>query len=188
MTHKYPLARPMLLLKSKIEVEEKQINVKLHIKGAEFLKLKKSDKTLQKTIKNLLGKEYHINIIEELNSEDMQKYEEHIKALEEQELKKNIIQYVEEEQPEPIPEYINPDYQMPDLEEPQEVHQEYIMGKPSKAKENKVKIKDITANDGRVTLEGRILTCEARETKSGKGMINYELYDGTGTIACKSFS
>ncbi len=186
MTHKYPLARPMLLLKSKIEVEEKQINVKLHIKGAEFLKLKKSDKTLQKTIKNLLGKEYHINIIEELNSEDMQKYEEHIKALEEQELQKNIIQYVEEEQP--VPEYIDPDYQMPDLEEPQEVHQEYIMGKPSKAKENKVKIKDITANDGRVTLEGRILTCEARETKSGKGMINYELYDGTGTIACKSFS
>ena len=66
--------------------------------------------------------------------------------------------------------------------------QEYIMGKPSKAKENLVKIKDITANDGRVTLEGRILTSEVRETKSGKGMIICDLYDGTGTITCKSFA
>ena len=62
------------------------------------------------------------------------------------------------------------------------------MGKPSKAKEKHMKIKDITANDGRVTLEGRIVTCECRETKSGKGMIIYELYDGTGTITCKSFA
>ena len=62
------------------------------------------------------------------------------------------------------------------------------MGKPSKAKEKKVKIKDITANDGRVTLEGRIISNQARETKSGKGMIILELYDGTGTITCKSFA
>ncbi len=62
------------------------------------------------------------------------------------------------------------------------------MGKPSKAKEKKVKIQKITANDGRVTLEGRIISNQARETKSGKGMIILELYDGTGTITCKSFA
>ena len=51
-----------------------------------------------------------------------------------------------------------------------------------------IKIKDITANDGKVTIEGRVLSCEARETKSGKGMLIIDLYDGTGTITCKSFA
>ena len=62
------------------------------------------------------------------------------------------------------------------------------MGKPSKAKEKHINIKDITANDGRVTLEGRILTSEVRQTKSGKGMLIFDLYDGTGTITIKSFA
>ena len=81
------------------------------------------------------------------------------------------------------PEYIEGEHESENTE-----IKEYIMGKPSKAKEKKVKIKEITANDGRVTLEGRILTCEARETKSGKGMLIFDLYDGTGTMTCKSFA
>lgn len=85
-----------------------------------------------------------------------------------------------------IPEYNDVDYQMPtDIEgyipnedepniqenESYSETQEYIMGKSSKAKEKHVNIKDITANDGKVTLEGRILTSEVRETRSGKGML-----------------
>ena len=99
---------------------------------------------------------------------------------------------------EEIPEFHDPDYAPPEdiegyipteemgLPEMPEV-QEYIMGKPSRAKEKHLKISDITANDGRVTLEGRLVTIEVRETKSGKGMIIFDLYDGTGTITCKSF-
>ena len=62
------------------------------------------------------------------------------------------------------------------------------MGKPSKAKENKVNIKDITANDARVTIEGRIVSAEVKETRTGKGMLIFEIYDGTGMITCKSFA
>lgn len=64
----------------------------------------------------------------------------------------------------------------------------YILGKPSKAKENKVKIKEISAENKRITIEGRVVTCECRETKTGKGMIIFDLYDGTGIITCKSFT
>ena len=53
MSHKYPLAKPMLLLKSDVEVEENTIHIKMHIKGADFLKAKKTDQELQKTIKNI---------------------------------------------------------------------------------------------------------------------------------------
>ena len=61
MAHKYPLMKPMLLLKSDIEVTENEIYVKMHIKGADFLKAKKTDKELQKVIKNLFGKDYHLS-------------------------------------------------------------------------------------------------------------------------------
>ena len=44
------------------------------------------------------------------------------------------------------------------------------------------------ANSGRVTLEGRVINSECRETKTGKGMLIFELYDGTGIITCKSFA
>lgn len=195
MSHKYPLAKPMLLLKSDVDVKENTIYIKMHIKGADFLKAKKTDKELQKTIKNLFGQEYAIDITENLSANDMNEMREKIKNQEAQ-----IIAHIEEENRQHVAERENanmvPEYhdiveeyipteeiEMPDIQE-----QEYIMGKPSRAKENYVKIKDITAEHGRVTLEGRIVTADVKETKSGKGMIIFELYDGTGTITCKSFA
>lgn len=200
MSHKYPLAKPMLLLKSNVEVKEGTIYIQMHIKGAEFLKAKKTDKELQKTVKNLFGQDYAIEITEKLSSQEMNEFREKIEKQEAQ-----IIAHMEEEEKqhhisseEEIPEFHDPDYAPPEdiegyipteemgLPEMPEV-QEYIMGKPSRAKEKHLKISDITANDGRVTLEGRLVTIEVRETKSGKGMIIFDLYDGTGTITCKSF-
>lgn len=200
MSHKYPLAKPMLLLKSDVEIKEGTIYIQMHIKGAEFLKAKKTDKELQKTVKNLFGQDYAIEITEKLSNQEMNEFREKIEKQEAQ-----IIAHMEEEEKlhhisgeEEIPEFHDPDYAPPEdiegyipteemgLPEMPEV-QEYIMGKPSRAKEKHLKISDITANDGRVTLEGRLVTIEVRETKSGKGMIIFDLYDGTGTITCKSF-
>ncbi len=209
MSHKYPLAKPMLLLKSDIEVTENEINVKMHIKGADFLKSKKTDKELEKVLENIFGKKYKVNLEEKLSQEEIKEIKEEIA-----EVQKKAIEQIEEENKERMlsksadeySEYSDPNYMPPqDLEgyipegeelqgyPPEDIeikHSEenYIMGKPSKAKENKKKIQDITANDGRVTLEGRIVSAEARETRSGKGMIILELYDGSGMITCKSFA
>ena len=40
--HKYPLMKPMLLMKSDIEINDGTILVKMHIKGADFLRTKKN--------------------------------------------------------------------------------------------------------------------------------------------------
>ena len=200
MAHKYPLTKPMLLLKSDIEIKNKDIVVKMHIKGSEFLKAKKTDKELAKVLKNLFGNDYKIELIEELSKEEIkaikdslereeaqivaQIEEEHHKCLEDK--NKEIVPVQEED--------YNVDFPIPDnieeYENVEEIQEQYtyIMGKPSKAKEKQVYIKDITANDGRVTLEGRLISSEVRQTKSGKGMIIFELYDGTGTITVKSFA
>ena len=203
MAHKYPLTKPMLLLKSNIEVGEKEIIVKMHIKGADFLKAKKTDVELSNVLKNLFGKQYKIELIEDISKEEINAIKENLKKEEEQiieRIEKENKQYREEKEAQ-IPEYNDVDYMpptdmegyipeeniVPELEQETEV-KEYIMGKPSKAKEKLIKIKDITADNGRITLEGRVVSVDVRETRSGKGMIICELYDGTGIITCKSFS
>ena len=219
MAHKYPLMKPMLLLKSDVEVKENEVNIKMHIRGAEFLKAKKTDKELEKVLKNLFGKEYKVNLTEQLSEKEIEEIREEIKQVQEK-----AIAHIEEINAEMqkenennenhseygnVPEYNDPDYVPPtDIEGyiPEEAlvegmpaheisnidinqeEQEYIMGKPSKAKENKVAIKDITASNSRITIEGRVLTSECRETRTGKGMLIFDIYDGTGTITCKSFA
>ena len=218
MAHKYPLMRPMLLLKSDVEVDGNEINVKMHIKGADFLRAKKTDKELEKVLKNLFGKEYKINLTEVLSREEIREIQEEINSVEEK-----AIAHIEElnmssnnisvpNGPGPngqkcpnVPEYNDPDYMppvdmegyipeeelqagIPNIPQVLDEEQDYIMGKPSKAKENRVNIKDITASNSRITIEGRVLTSEARETRTGKGMLIFDIYDGTGTITCKSFA
>lgn len=64
MAHKYPLMKPMLLMKSDIEIKDNTIYVKMHIKGADFLKARKTDIELQNVIKKLFNKDYKIELEE----------------------------------------------------------------------------------------------------------------------------
>ncbi len=218
MAHKYPLMKPLLLLKSQVEVKENKINVYMKIRGADFLKARKLDRELENVIFNLFGKKYIVNIEEKVAEKEEKAIQEKKKKIEEQAVHEamrgiairthNETQYgitdTDGQQPvlettmPPIPQgpYNDADYAMPpeaelgympEMEELPQV-QNIIFGKPSKAKEKKMKIKDIDANSGRITLEGRIVNSECRETKTGKGMLIYEIYDGTGIITCKSFA
>ena len=224
MAHKYPLMRPLLLLKSTLEVTEKEINVYMRIKGAEFLKARKLDRELENVIYNLFGKKYTINIQEKVTEQEenaIRKRTEEIEHQAVQEAMRGIaIRTHQEEQynlgevgyqagevetynnedipPLPQGPYNDSDYMpigdetdigyMPEDYNPETEQENIIFGKPSKAKEKKLKIKDIDANSGRITLEGRIVNSECRETKSGKGMLIFEIFDGTGIITCKSFA
>ena len=207
MAHKYPLMKPMLLLKSDIEIDGKEILVKMHIKGADFLRANKTDKKLEQVLENLFGEKYNVNLREDISKEEVEKAKKKIEKEEEA-----IIAHIEEENRKNediseeinVPEYVDPDYKMPsdadyipdsnvdsiitDTNIEESISVSYIMGKPSKAKEKYVTIKDLNAESGRVTLEGRVISSSVRETKSGKGMIIFEIYDGTGIITIKSFA
>ena len=84
MAHKYPLMKPLLLLKSKVELTDKNVNVYMQIKGADFLKARKLDRELETVIYNLFGKKYIVNIEEKVT-------EQEIKAFQEITKKNNII-------------------------------------------------------------------------------------------------
>lgn len=207
MAHKFPLAKPMLLMNAEVESTQKEITVNMHIKGAEFLKAKKTDQELVNVIQKLFGKKYKITLTENITKEEMQKIVQKAKEAEEKEVNK-IIEHIEmankqlEQENlksledsyvgEEDPNYMPPESMQYMVEEAPKVaedeNQELILGKQTKAKENKVKIKDITPSDTRITLEGRVSNLEKRMTKSEKVLLIFELYDGTGTITCKSFT
>ena len=207
MAHKFPLAKPMLLMNAEVESTQKEITVNMHIKGAEFLKAKKTDQELANVIQKLFGKKYKITLTENITKEEMQKIVQKAKEAEEKEVNK-IIEHIEmankqlEQENlksledsyvgEEDPNYMSPESMPYMVEEAPNVaedeNQELILGKQTKAKENKVKIKDITPSDTRITLEGRVSNLEKRMTKSEKVLLIFELYDGTGKITCKSFT
>ena len=53
----------------------------MHIKGADFLRTRKTDKQVEITIKNLLGKEYKINLEEQISKEEYDKKQNEAKEL-----------------------------------------------------------------------------------------------------------
>ncbi len=121
MSHKYPLMKPMLLLKSELEVKENTIYIQMHIKGADFLRAKKTDRELQRTIKNLWGQEYNIDITEKLSAHDMKEIQEVIQNQEAKmiaHIEENRQQIIQKEKDcEEVVPYNDPDYAPPtDLE------------------------------------------------------------------------
>ena len=76
MVHKYPLMRPMILLKSTIEVTNNKIIVNMKIKGADFLRGRKLDRELERVMNNLFGYNYKIEFVENINEEDAKVLEE----------------------------------------------------------------------------------------------------------------
>ena len=203
MIHKYPLMKPMILLKSSVDVDKDNININMKIKGADFLKARKLDKEIQRIIQNLFGKKYKIEFIETLSKEEQKQIKEkndkqrdeeleHIVEEKLEEIRQNLNKEDEFNIPDEITESIDLKFSEEKINQEEnkniEQEQDLILGKIPKSKENKKKIKEISAEDTRVSLEGRVVTSECRETKTGKGMLIYELYDGTGIITCKSFA
>ncbi|MBR3255912.1 MAG: PolC-type DNA polymerase III [Clostridia bacterium] len=213
MAHKYPLAKPMLLMNADIEVDQNIINVKMHIKGADFLRAKKSDKVLQSVIYKLMEKDYQILIKEELDQSAIKKVEEDSKK-QQNKVINEVMEHLEKAKIEQeanktanfdqgFAEGVDPNYvpptdadmpYIPDDIETQEGLEEtiqeqiLILGKQTKNKENIVKIKEITPSNARITLEGRVSNIEKRLTKSEKVLLIFELFDGTGTMTIKSFT
>ena len=207
MSNKHPMTKA-ILRESKISVEQNTANVLLSFKGKEFLLAKKFDEILSKLLLDIYGKKYKVSYIEDISDEILRKRQEYAEELQKQAIidaQKEAVHAIEEQENKvssnynseipPMPDIPFDDKDMPVGEEEYlqelealEEENNIILGTLSKAKENKVKIKDIAADNKKITVEGRIVSCEARETKTGKGMLIYDLYDGTGIITCKSFT
>ena len=213
MVHKYPLMRPMILLKSTIEVTGNKIIVSMKIKGAEFLIARKLDRELERVISNLFGYSYKVEFVENINEEDAKALEQRReqsknmaiqRALEHMAIGEQIAeemanknnQKMQENKPKketfdeknmpPIP---PPPDMPPVLEEPEE-ETPLICGRNPNLRTNIIKVIDISPDDDMAAISGEILkgSIEEKELKSGKFLISFNVYDGTSTITCKIFA
>lgn len=209
MVHKYPLMRPMILLKSTIEVTNNKITVTMKIKGADFLRARKLDRELERVINNIFGYNYKIEFIENINEQDAKALEERRelsrkqaieKALEHMSIGEQIAEErVNKEKKEkekvkvannneqnipPMP----PPPEEPPLEEPEE-ETPVIYGRNPNLRTNIIKVVDISPEDDMAAISGEILkgSIEEKELKSGKFLISFNVYDGSSTISCKIF-
>lgn len=62
-----------------------------------------------------------------------------------------------------------------------------ILGRNSNIKESLIRISDASPEEGRVALYGELSNMETKELRSGKILVSFDLYDGTGSLTCKSF-
>lgn len=189
MVHKYPLMRPMILLKSIIEVSNNKITVNMKIKGADFLRARKLDRELERIINNLFGYNYKVEFVEKINEEDEKALEEKRefskkqaieKALEHMAIGEQIAEErVNKEKKEKIKEnYANqeipPMAPPPEYEPIMEVQEEetpVIYGRNPNLRTNIIKVIDISPEDDMAAISGEILSRKYRRKRIKKWKI-----------------
>ena len=212
MVHKYPLMKPMILLKSTIDIDQNIITVKMKIRGADFLRGRNLDRELERVIKNIFNLNYKIKFVEVLNEEDKKELQERIErnqkqalelALEHSSLGEKIAEERQEKSSKKNKDSFNgdiPPMPPPPIEEPpmtevkllekeMEENSPLIYGRNPNLKSNIISVTDISPEDDMAAISGEILagSIEEKELKSGKFLVSFNVYDGTSTIACKIF-
>ena len=204
MVHKYPLMKPMILLKSTIEVSQNIITVNMKIKGADFLRGRKLDRELERVIKNLFNQNYKIKFVEVLSDDDKKAAIESIEknqnkaiemALEHMQLGEKLVEEKKLNSNSKNIKMDMPPVPPPPIDEVQLLEKEMaedaplIYGRSTTLKTNIINVVDISPEDDMAAISGEILdgSIEEKELKSGKFLLSFNVYDGTSTITCKIF-
>lgn len=183
---KYP-ALKAVLNNSQYEVAENAINFNFNTAVSAFLRKMDYDKKIRNVIKSLYGTDYKINFIDNISSEEIKRQEEKKLANEIMYIKKEMSSAASNNVPKVPKETVENKQESnvdPDFKK---VDPFLILGRNSKIKERVIKITDITPEEGRIALEGEISNMEAKELRSGKILVSFDLYDGSSSMTCKSF-
>lgn len=182
---KYP-ALKVMLNQSEYEVDKDAITFNFKAPVSGFLKSMQYDNKIHKAIKTLYGITYNINFVDKITSEELllqgEAREKEILSIT-REIKANISNNTARS---PQKDAENKE-DVKDEKGGKKVDPFLILGRSSKIKDPVIKITDITPDEGRVAIEGEISNIEARELKSGKILVSFDLYDGSSSMTCKSF-
>ena len=181
---KFPLTKA-ILKDSSINIEDNKINVDIVVKGKDVLKKRGFDKALADLIEELYGKKYIVIYNENVTEEHKKLFEEKIKEEEQNAIRQCEVAVKEKKkETKAVKDNDNNDDESND-----ESSSPLIFGREAKIKSEPIKIKDISVDTDKVSLDGEIIgEVDARELKSGKFLVAFKLYDGTSTMVCKLFA
>ncbi len=192
-----------ILSNSKPDLKEKNLTVRLSLKGASFLLAKKFDKGLEHLISNVYNQNYKVDFLEEVDEDYNQKLEQNlkerekaaflemqVKAKQEAEIRKREnankpkaqSQYSSNQK-----DFSKKEKKEPEVEENIDENSPLIYGRSLNIKSEFINIIDINVDTEKVCLEGEVVKTDSRDIKNEKVIIMFDLYDGTSTITCKAF-
>ena len=166
------------------EIDDKAINIKFNMVVSKTFKDLKYDAEISDVIRNLYGKTYAINFIDMVTTEELL-LEQKNKVID---FRKELMKSANKETQEvtktaPKVE----EKKKTDDDDKKKSNSSLILGRSLNIKDTVIKIVDITPDEQRVALFGELSNMEAKELRSGKILVSFDLYDGTGSITCKSF-
>ncbi len=209
ITRKEPFSKA-LLNNSTINIDNKNVDVNLKIKGAEFLCNKKFDKGLEHLLSNVYNDQFQVRINDDLEEDYFEKIEKNmleeekkaIKACEDERRARIAAQDADIEASIAAEKAGNnfgsfnnqnktsgygPEYQKTSYEK--ELPEGMIYGRSSKIKGDPIKIIDISPDTENVVITGEAIRVDSNEMRSkpDKAILIFDVYDGTSTITCKAF-
>ncbi len=184
---KMPIVKA-IIQESDIKVNEKTVSIILKTNTAEFLESYKVDKALERLFQNLYGEKYIVKCEENLDEKIIENNKSYLEKIQEEECKTILDGNEALKQEHASLEQNEESIGNNDVsKESDQGDFDLIIGRNSKIKEALVKIKDLTLDYGKVSIEGKIISKDTRELKTGKTLLSFNVYDGTSTITCKAF-
>ncbi|KLU65631.1 DNA polymerase III PolC-type [Desulfosporosinus acididurans] len=172
---------------SDYEITQNTINFKFKIGISYLLKAKGYDKLIQDAVKSLYGTSYQINFLDDVSLDESMRVQEDAYVEEMLLLQKETMAAPSNNAPVPPKEGQGNKREIKTESDGKKENSSLILGRNANIKESVIKITDITPDEGKIALEGELSNIEAKELRSGKTLISFDLYDGSSSMTCKTF-
>lgn len=170
------------------EITDKSINFSFNMVLSKMMMDLNYDKKIHDSIKALYGKSYKISFTDNVTIEELEKLKNETSAKESITVQREVKAVVNKA-PVNQPQKPTEVRQEGKTEKDGKKNNEFlILGRNANIKESVIKITDITPNEGKVAIQGEISNVEAKELRSGKILVSFDLYDGSSSMTCKAFA
>lgn len=172
-----------------LEIKDSLIEFSFKMFISKMLRDLKYDKKIQDSIRALYGKTYKINFVDSITEEEFAKMQEDDLEKEKALIQKEIQAIKSNNNNAQAAPKAAPELKQETKAENDNKNKNpaLILGRNANIKDPVIKITDITPNEGTPSIQGEISNVDAKELRSGKLLVSFDLYDGSSSMTCKSF-
>ncbi|MEO2506165.1 DNA polymerase III subunit alpha [Clostridium paraputrificum] len=187
VSNKHPFLR-VAVNNCDYEISGNTITLKFRVPVSTMFRDLKYDREIREGIKSFYGKSYNIKFVDNVDADELIRLQ-----VEEEKKRMSMIRNEIRSTGPSIPKDTTPtvpsegDKGKNDKKSGKMNNPFLILGRNSNIKESLIRISDASPEEGRVALYGEISNMETKELRSGKILVSFDLYDGTGSLTCKSF-
>ena len=170
------------------EISGNTITLKFRVPVSTMFRDLKYDREIREGIKSFYGKSYNIKFVDNVDADELIRLQ-----VEEEKKRMSMIRNEIRSTGPSIPKDTTPtvpsegEKGKDDKKSGKMNNPFLILGRNSNIKESLIRISDASPEEGRVALYGELSNMETKELRSGKILVSFDLYDGTGSLTCKSF-